>query len=204
MKQIGSTEVFNRYIEGVLDGSIVACRNVRLACERHTKDLERDDGLFYFDEEIARASVEFVHAIAQHIKGELAGAPFRLSPNQIFILQSLMGWRNATGEKKGLRRFGWAYLTMARKWGKSLFASALQILLAYFDNPVEPGAELYSVATAEDQAMLVFKATEKMVKQAPSLLKRSKITRKSIDLPGSPFHDSFIRPVSRSLNQKAR
>jgi hypothetical protein len=28
---------------------------------------------------------------------------------------------------------------MARKWGKSLFASALQILLAYFDNPVEPG-----------------------------------------------------------------
>jgi phage terminase large subunit-like protein len=67
-----STEVFNRYVDGVLDGSIVACRNVRLACLRHCKDLLRTDGLYYFDETIAEQSVEFIHAVATHVMGEWA------------------------------------------------------------------------------------------------------------------------------------
>ena len=56
----------------------------------------------------------------------------------------------------GCRRFRRAYITAGRKWGKSLFASAIMKLLKLYDTPIEPSAEVYSIATAEDQARLVY------------------------------------------------
>ncbi len=47
---------FQGYVDGVLDGSIVVCRSVRGAVERHVRDLEKQDTgefPFYFNEKVA-------------------------------------------------------------------------------------------------------------------------------------------------------
>ena len=48
------------------------------------------------------------------------------------------------------------YITAGRKWGKLLFASAIMKLLTLYDTSIEPGAEVYSIATVEDQNKAVF------------------------------------------------
>ena len=105
--------------------------------------------------EIAEKSLQFVETVCTHQKAEWAGQPFLLSPNQQFILWNLTGWRR----ENGCRRFRRAYITAGRNWGNSLFASVIMKLLTLYDTPLESGAEVYSIATAEDQARLVYDAS---------------------------------------------
>jgi len=190
------------YCDGVLSGEIIAGRYVRLAVQRHLSDLEHasDRGL-HFDAAIAQRSCQIIEAICTHTKAEWAGKPFLLSPNQQFIAWSLMGWRR---DDDGLRRFRKAYLTCGRKWGKSLFASALLTLCTIADSPIEPGAECYTIATAEDQARLVYDAFEQMVKQSPSTrIRQHAVCRtKRIQFPKAPYHGSFVRPLGSDSKNK--
>ena len=83
------------YCRGVMDGSVLSCRWVRLAVERHLDDLEHaGERGFYFD----RAAAEHVLAwfgFLRHSKGEWAGQPFELKPWQQFVLWVLFGWKRA-------------------------------------------------------------------------------------------------------------
>jgi phage terminase large subunit-like protein len=190
------------YCDGVLSGEIVAGRYVRLAVQRHQHDLEHagERGL-YFDETIAQRACKTVERLCTHVKAEWAGRSFRLSPNQQFILWSLMGWRR---EEDDLRRFRKAYLTCGRKWGKSLFASAILKLLTLCDEPIEPGAECYTIATAEDQARLVYDAFEQMIKQSPSKKIRhaAQCRTKRVSFPDPPYFNSFVRPLGSDSKNK--
>ena len=56
----------------------------------------------------------------RHSKGEWADKPFHLSPWQAFITASVYGWRM---KDSNLRRFTRALVEVARKFGKSEFAS---------------------------------------------------------------------------------
>ena len=197
-----NSQCVEAYCAAVLAGEIVAGRYVRLAVERHLDDLEHaaERGL-YFDAEIANRSLSLVEALCTHVKAEWAGQPFLMSPNQQFILWSLMGWRRA---EDGLRRFRKAYLSCGRKWGKSLFASAILKLLTIRDEPIEPGAECYTIATAEDQARLVYDAFEQMVRQSPSpSVRRAAVSRtKRMSFPDAPYFNSFVRPLGSDSKNK--
>jgi phage terminase large subunit-like protein len=190
------------YCDGVLSGEIISGRYVTLAVQRHRDDLQNavNRGL-YFDKGIATSSLRFIEALCTHVKAEWAGTPFLLSPNQQFILWSLMGWRR---QEDGLRRFRKAYLTCGRKWGKSLFASAILKLLTMQDSPIEPGAECYTIATAEDQARLVYDAFEQMIKQSPSQqIRRAAVCRtKRMSFPDAPYFNSFVRPLGSDSKNK--
>lgn len=190
------------YCDGVLSGEIITGRYVRLAVQRHLSDLQHahERGL-YFDAEIADRALRRVEALCTHTKAEWAGQPFLLSPNQQFILWSLMGWRR---QSDGLRRFRKAYLTCGRKWGKSLFASSVLKLLTLCDEPIEPGAECYTIATAEDQARLVYDAFEQMVKQSPSgkIQRLASIRTKKITFSEPPYCGSFVRPLGSDSKNK--
>ena len=144
------------YCEVILSGEIIAGRYVELAVRRYLDDIEHahERGL-YFDAEIVEKSLQFVETVCTHQKAEWAGQPFLLSPNQQFILWNLTDWRR----ENGCRRFRRAYITAGRNWGKSLFASVIMKLLTLYNTPLEPGAEVYSIATAEDQARLVYDAS---------------------------------------------
>ena len=67
-----------QYIEDVLENRIVVGRWVRLAVERHVRDLETGDrrGL-YFDEDAAKRAIKFFKFL-KHSKGEWAGQTLTL------------------------------------------------------------------------------------------------------------------------------
>lgn len=128
------------YIHGVLDGSIPACAFIRLAVERHQRDLEtgRERGL-WFDRAAAEHAVQFF-GFLKHSKGEWSGQPFQLQGWQQFIIWMLFGWRRADG----LRRFRVAYIEIPRKNGKTTLMAGIGLYLMTADG--EPGAEVYSAA----------------------------------------------------------
>ena len=191
------------YCDAILSGEIIAGRYVELAVRRYLDDIDHahERGL-HFDADIAEKSLQFVETVCTHQKAEWAGQPFKLSPNQQFILWNLTGWRR----ENGCRRFRRAYITAGRKWGKSLFASAIMKLLTLYDTPLEPGAEVYSIATAEDQARLVYDAFLSMVEFSPSKRIRdaAKIRTKRCSFPGEKYRDSIVRPLGSERNTRSK
>lgn len=163
------------YIDGVLSGEIVAGRLVKLACERHLKDLEdgHKRGL-KFDRDIATRACAFFPMVCRHSIGEWDKQPFHLSPWQKFATWSLFGWREID---TGCRRFRRAYMSVARKNGKTTWCAALALLLMYADEPFEAGAEVYIAATKIPQAMILYKEAVRMVQASPALKSRSLVRK---------------------------
>lgn len=150
--------------------------------QRHVADLKaaKQRG-FIFSAEHATEAIEFIEHCCHHSKGaQFAGQPLRLTHCQKFIVWSLFGWRRMSD---GLRRFKKGYLSVARKWGKSTFAAALGLLLLVFDNPIEPGAELYAAATTKGQARIVHSEAKRMVRKSPALARRLEVYNDAIDYP---------------------
>lgn len=152
------------FAEGVIAGTIPACRWVRLACERHIADLERwraKDSPFYFDPKAADRVCDIVQHFP-HIKGVWAQHRQRieLEPWQCFIVCEVFGWKvTATGG----RRFRVAYIEVPRKNAKSTITSALGNYLVACDG--EAGAYVVSAANTRDQAKLVFTDSQVMARK---------------------------------------
>lgn len=165
------------YAAGVMSGEIVACKWVRLAVERHSRDLEtgHERGL-YFDEAAAWHIIDFFQ-FTRHLKGEWAGYSIELEPWQQFFLWSAFGWMRADGT----RRFRFAYLEIARKNGKTTMAAGVGLYLAFADG--EPGAEVYACATKKDQAKICHGAAASMVKMSPDLGGRLDVLTNNISDP---------------------
>ena len=161
------------YAHGVLDGSIPACHWIRLAVERHLRDLEEGPkrGL-RFDRAAAEHATQFF-GFLKHSKGQWAGQPFELAPWQQFILWVIFGWKRADG----LRRFRVAYVEVPRKNGKTTLIAGIGLYLLVADG--EPGAEIFSAATKRDQAKLSWDEAVRMVKASPPLSKMVKHWRAS-------------------------
>jgi phage terminase large subunit-like protein len=151
------------YIDGVLDGTVIAGDLIRLAVQRHVDDLRSgiDRGL-RFDPAKAEQAIEFFSYL-KHSKGEWAGQEFTLEPWQQFIVWTLFGWMRVDGT----RRFRTAYVEIPRKNGKSTMGAGVGLKLAFADG--EDGAEVYSAATKHDQALIVHSEATRMVKATPAL-----------------------------------
>lgn len=159
-------DLVTAYARSVADGATVVGRPVRLACERHLRDLERGPARgLHFDAEAAERAVTFF-GFLRHSKGEWAGQPFELSDWQAFIVGSLFGWKRADGT----RRFREGYLEVARKNGKTTMLAGIGLLLAFFDD--EPGAEVYAAATKREQAKICWGEARRMVQATPALRRR--------------------------------
>ncbi len=105
---------------------------VRLAVERYQKDLERqetDDFPYHLDARQAQRFCAFFPLLLRHSIGVWAGEPFATSPFQTFINWNLFGWKRSDGT----RRFRRAFISMARKQGKSTHCAGLTITLASAD-----------------------------------------------------------------------
>lgn len=169
----------DQYIQDVLDGKVVACKWVKLACQRHLNDLEQGAARgLVFDQEAGQRAIDFFQFV-RHSKGEWAGQTLVLEPWQVFIIYTLFGWKR----EDGTRRFRTAYLEVARKNGKSSVLSAVGLYLLDADR--EPGAEVFSAATKKEQAKITYDEATRMVKSSPGLRKRLKVLRDRIVVPGT-------------------
>ena len=158
-------EPWQPYVRDVQSGKVVCGELVRLAVERHQRDLEtgvKSHG-FRFDRQAAYRPIHFIEQALRHSKGEWAGGPLLLSPWQKFVIASLFGWKNADGS----RRYRTGYVEIARKNGKSTLAAAIGLYLMVADG--EAGAEVYSAATTRDQADIVWSEARRMAEGASVL-----------------------------------
>lgn len=188
-----------QYARDVVSGAIPACKWVRLACRRHLDDLARaarGEGQFIFDAARAERPCRFLELLP-HVKGIWAAKTetLHLEPWQIFIVCSLFGWiHRATGH----RRFTFAYIEVGRKNAKSTLAAGVGIYLFACDG--EFGAEVYSGATTEDQALEVFRPARQMMQRSPELARilglRTPPAVKQLVMPenGSRFEPVVGRP----------
>lgn len=169
-------EEMDRYVDSVLNGDIVACRSVIGACKRHRTDLQRQDRDsfgYYFDEDHARNVCNFFPTIMRHSIGKNMGQPFVLQPWQSFAIASIYGWKSS---KDKTRRFRKAYISVARKNGKSTLAAALCIYAAGYDfNPIsnsfESVAQVVLAASKKEQADRVTMAECIRMRQSSDVLK---------------------------------
>lgn len=167
----------DRYIEGVLNGTIIAGELVRLAVKRHLQDLEHGPPRgIWFDPVKAERAIEFFQYL-KHSKGEWAGQTFALAPWELFIVWVIFGWMR----KDGMRRFRLVYVEVARKNGKSTLGAGIGLKLAFADD--EPGAEVYSAATKKDQAIIVHGEATRMVRATEDLADTITIFKNSLTRP---------------------
>lgn len=152
----------NEYVRQVLTGDIPACKWIKLACKRHRSDLRKKDSDYYFDPVKAEKACKFIE-LMPHTKGRWAAKGLRLSLElwQSFFVCSVFGWLR---KSDGMRRFRSAYLLVPRKSGKSALSAGIGNLMLCADN--EYGAEVYSGATSEKQALEVFKPAYYMAKKS--------------------------------------
>jgi phage terminase large subunit-like protein len=174
------------YVAGVLDGSILACEWIRLACERHQRDLSRvedADWLYTYNFDLAERAARFATRFP-HVKGKWAAKHelFKPEPWQCFWYCSIFGWVN---KLTGKRRFRKARGYIPRKNGKSLMVAPIGLYMLTADG--EPGAEVFSGATNEKQAWEVFGPAKQMATLRPDFRERFgvRVNAKSLTVPGS-------------------
>jgi phage terminase large subunit-like protein len=158
----------NEYARGVVSGRILACKWVKLACQRHLDDLaksKRPGFAYAFDETRANRVCRFLEQLP-HTKGKWAAnrETIRLEPWQCFVETVIFGWIRV---RDGKRRFREAYICVPRKNGKSIIAGGTGNYMFAADG--EFGAEVYSGATSEKQAWEVFGPAQKMVQRTEQL-----------------------------------
>lgn len=176
-----------RYADDVVAGKIVAGRYVRLACERFLRDLERTDWRYEFQAAKADRAVRFQERLP-HIKGKWSAKKERLryEPWQKFAECNQFGWVDA---ETGLRRFRESYEEIPRKNAKSTRVAARGLYMFAADG--ESGAEVYSGATSEKQALEVYRPAWLMAHRTPALRERF-----DIELAGNPKNPGPMYVVS--------
>jgi phage terminase large subunit-like protein len=143
------------YAESIVDGNKIACVENRHAAQRFLNDLKRDDLDFrqeQFDFVIGLIEGTVAHQQGEDLKGTpLKGTPLKLQPWQIFVIVNLVGFFN---KGSNVRRFHESLLMIARKNGKTAFASALGWALSILDR--KSGSKLYILANSLKQTMESF------------------------------------------------
>lgn len=182
----------HRYAHDVLTGLIPAGKWIKLAAERHIRDLDNPD--FYFDEEAAKSVVLFFKFVPI-TDGKEVGKPTKLFPWQIFFVCSLVAWKK---KSDGLRRYKYAWCRVGRKGGKSTLAGGLTLYYMYKSGYFRPRA--YSVATKKDQAKLLWEAARVMIKLSPRLRSIFEARTHDILMPSREGHFVPLASDSNSLD----
>lgn len=192
--------IATQYASDVAELRLPASRWVRLACERHLKDLARaeEGGWRYVwnPELVDRAGKPYRPAdricrfaeLMPHIKGLWAarGDRIRLEPWQVFILACIFGWIDA---KSLTRRFWKADLFIPRKNAKSTLAAVVGLYMFAIDG--EFGAEVYSGATSRDQALEVFRPATLMARSSPQFVARYGVTVNALNMAVTDTNSKF-------------
>ncbi len=182
------------YAQRVVDGTEVAGRFERLACQRFQRDLAREgtpDFPYVLDRTLGHRACKFVELLP-HIKGEwarpvyidgkLGYAKLHLEPWQLFIEFQIFGWVHQASR---LRRFRRSYEEVARKNAKSTRAAGRLLYMLTADK--EPGAHVYSAATTGEQAREVFDVSRNMALRESEFLQRFGVEcgKHDITVPGT-------------------
>lgn len=164
-----------RYARAVVSGEVVAGKWVKAAAQRQLDDLLRSETdptwPYVFDAEACGRICNFLQCLPHTkgrwarpvvINGRVTKPRIMLQDWQVFAYGVPFGWVH---RETGLRRFRWIYDEIARKNAKSTPCAGIALYGVSADN--EPGAEVYSLATKEKQARIVWEMARSMVLREP-------------------------------------
>lgn len=186
-----------KYCVMVLSGAYITCKDTRLACIRHLKDIQRslenDKWNYTYKPKRAKKVIKFMETLPD-TKGKI----HKLTLFQKFIVASVRGWFT---KDKDMLRFKKAFISMARKGGKSLLVSGLVLYSFLFDREPAEGRQIFCAANDKKQASVVFNMVTKqlmhLVSKVPELKKDVKKVR---ELLNNLRDDSFVMPLSRDTS----
>lgn len=140
---------------------------------------------YFFDAEKAEKAIEYIENFCHHSKGR----------NDLITLEL---WQKAAVsamfgivDENGVRIFREVFIVIARKNGKSLFASAIISYMAYIED--EYGQEIYCLAPKLEQANLVYDGLYQMIQLEPELADLAKKRRSDIYISES---NTVIKPIA--------
>lgn len=168
MSAYPNVERGEKYAKDVLAGKIVANKWIKLACQKHFDDKKlskNKDFPYKFDPAKAERVAKFIQLLP-HTKGKWASKKEKiyLESWQIFACCIPFGWVN---KSDNLRRYRKILVFVCRKNGKSAIGAGIANYMFCADG--EFGAEVYSGATSEKQALEVFRPAKQMVERTPEL-----------------------------------
>lgn len=143
------------YVDNIISGKKIACRETIQMCQRFKQDLENPD--YEFNPKDAEFVIRIIEQMFVHQKGEnmqgypLRGKPFLLEPWQKFVVYNLLSFFHQ-GTK--LRKFKEAFIMLPRKQGKTPFMSALSWGLGLLER--KSGAEIVIVGALLKHALQSF------------------------------------------------
>ena len=140
------TDYIREYYQAIKEGSIVVGRWILLLYEYIVKGLENKS--FYFVPKKADRAIKYIENYCHHSKGR--NDLLKLELWQKALVSVIFG----VVDEYGNRQFREIVLLVARKNGKSLFASAIMDYVAFLDG--EYGAEIYCLAPKLEQAEIVY------------------------------------------------
>ena len=155
-------EAIVAYHTACLDNEIVACRKIKQLSEMVLHRLDDTWGRWHYDETYAAKHINFIERFCRLPSGRL-GAPFLLELFQRAHRATIYGFV----DDDGIRQTQEVFWMMGRNGGKTALGSGMQIDLLVNDDEGAP--EVYSVATARDQAAKSFNDAWRMVKTSPNL-----------------------------------
>lgn len=171
------------YYQAIQDGSVVVGRWIRIWYEYIIKGIE--SGEFSFNQKKANKAIKFIENFCHHCEGR--DDLIRLELWQKALVSVLFG----IIDQNGNRQFREAVVIMARKQGKTLFASAIISYMVYLDG--EYGAKVYCLAPKLEQANIVYDNFYQMLRKEPELDDLAKKRRSDIYI--QEFNTS-IKPIA--------
>lgn len=183
-----------KYCVMVLSGTFITCKDTQLACIRHLRDIKRsiedDEFPYVYKPKRAKKVIQFIEVLPD-TKGKFN----KLALFQKFIISMVRGWFT---EEDDYLRFNKAFISMARKGGKSLLVSGLTLYSFLFDREPAEGRQIFCAANDKKQASIVFNMVAKQlmyfISQVPELKKDVKKVR---ELLQHTKDGSYVMPLSR-------
>jgi phage terminase large subunit-like protein len=165
------SEIAHQYARDIVSGEIPAGHYIKQACRRHLRDLEGSksgESRWLYDEKLGNRACKFIE-LMPHTKGKWARERQKLvlEPWQCFLVASIFGWIDRITK---MRKHRQATLFVPRKNGKSQLAAGIGLYMLTIDG--EEGAEIYSGATSQKQALEVFTPAKVMCEKSPQLVSK--------------------------------
>lgn len=136
------------YADAIEKGRVTVGKWIKLIYKILVKGLQ--DGTYIFDAKKANKAITFIENFCHHSEGR--NDLLKLELWQKAVVSAIFG----IVDENGYRQFREVFIVVARKNGKTLFASAIIAYMAYLDG--EYGAKIYCLAPKLEQADLVYDA----------------------------------------------
>lgn len=176
------------YWNKIDSGEVIVSYKVKRVYKKLVADIYDQQPKYEYSPERANHAIEFTENYTRHSKGKLGGQPFILELWQKAMTAALFGFIHKMDETRKYREF---ILIVARKNGKSMWASAVALYMMVADG--ELGPEIVSAATKKDQAKIIWLESRRMVRKSPALRKRIKTLVAEML---SEFNDGSFKPLS--------